>query len=322
MTASRETTTAARRKPRRKRSSEPRSRPIVAWLVIRAMRVLGAMPLTAAHAFGRVAGTLLAILPTRERRVTAVNLRVAFPDVGARARRRIGRRSLLETGMTFAEIGAMWTWDRARIDGVVREVLGEEHLRGPMTSGRGVIVAGIHLGAWELIGMYCSARWPMTTLYREPLVVELDAFFREARGRAGARLVSASMAAARPLLRALRGGEMVGMLPDQDSGEGAGVFVPFFGVVANTVTLLSRLASRSGAAVVFAYAERLPRSAGFRLHFVPASEAVYDADVAVSATAMNQDIERLVRRLPEQYLWSYKRFRIVPRGAKSPYGSR
>ena len=311
----------ARHKPGKRPNSEPRSKPVLAWFLVRLLHAVGKLSLRAAQTLGRLGGILLFVLPTQERRVTRINLDLAFPELDARARRAIGRRSLIQTGMTFAEIGAMWTWDLARVEAIVREVRGEHHIQAAMDAGRGVILAGVHLGAWEVISAYCSTRWPMTTLYRAPRILELDAFFRHARGRGGARTVAASTAAARPLLRALRRGEMIAMLPDQDAGEGAGVFVPFFGVIANTVTLLSGLAARSNAKVVFTYAERLPRSAGFRVHFVPASEPVHDADVARSATAMNQDIERLVRRLPEQYLWSYKRFRIVPRGKRSPYSA-
>jgi KDO2-lipid IV(A) lauroyltransferase len=115
---------------------------------------------------------------------------------------------------------------------------------------------------------------------------------------------------------------MVGILPDQDAGSGQGVFVPFFGEPANTMTLLSRLAARTRALVVVAYAERLSGSRGFHVHFVPASEAIYDEDFERSAASLNRDIERCVRDLPQQYLWSYKRFRIRPRGVQSPYVKR
>ncbi len=129
----------------------------------------------------------------------------------------------------------------------------------------------------------------------------------------------AGLGAVRTLTRALRRGEMIGILPDQDAGSGLGVFVPFFGEPANTMTLLPRLAAQTRALVVIAYAERLPRSRGFHVHFVPASEEIYSDDIELSAASLNRDIERCVRRRPEQYLWSYKRFRIRPKGMPSPY---
>ena len=139
------------------------------------------------------------------------------------------------------------------------------------------------------------------------------------RTRFGARLAPATPGGLRTLVRDLSDGGIVGIMPDQDPRRGAGVFVPFFGVLANTTTLISRLAGLSGARVVLAFAERLPAGAGFCLHFREASPAVYDADMLTSAAALNLDIERLVRDCPEQYLWSYKRFRVRPHGEQNPY---
>jgi KDO2-lipid IV(A) lauroyltransferase len=112
---------------------------------------------------------------------------------------------------------------------------------------------------------------------------------------------------------------MVGMLPDQDSGEGAGVFVPFFGELANTGVLLPRLLARTGAALIFGSAERLPGGRGFHLRFAPASAATHSSDLATAAAALNEDIERMIRARPEQYLWSYRRYRIRPPGSDDPY---
>jgi len=130
-------------------------------------------------------------------------------------------------------------------------------------------------------------------------------------------MVPAGPGAVRSLRRAIDRGEVVGMLPDQDAGEGTGVFVPFFGEPANTMVLLPRLAARTGALVSFGWAERVAR--GFRIHFVPASAGIHDPNPERAAASMNRDIERLVRGCPEQYLWSYKRFRIRPPGLGNPY---
>jgi KDO2-lipid IV(A) lauroyltransferase len=204
----------------------------------------------------------------------------------------------------------------------VRRVHGEEHVERAMAAGRGVVLAVPHLACWEILGYHCSLRWPMTSLYRAPRMKELETFTRDARGRFGAHLVPAGLGATRALLRALRAGQIVAMLPDQDAGEGAGVFVPFFGIEVNTMTLVSGLAARTGAPVVLGHSVRLDRGRGFDLHFVPASPAVRDRDPLVAAAALNADIERLVRERPEQYLWSYKRFRFLPPGRPDPYRGR
>lgn len=300
-------------------TTEPGAHPWLARSVALAVRGFGSLPLAWTHAFGGVVGWLGGLLPTRERHVTDVNLRLAFPELDDDARRRLTRRSLVETGKTFAELGKVWSLDRDGTDRTIRRVEGEDHVRAAVEAGRGVVLAVPHLACWEILGSYCSARWPMTTLYRAPRMRELETFTRNARGRFGARLVPAGLGATRALLRALRDGQIVAMLPDQDAGEGAGVFVPFFGVEVNTMTLVSGLAARTGAPVILGHAVRLPRGRGFDLRFVPASLAVHDPDPVVSAAALNADIERLVRERPEQYLWSYKRFRFLPPGRPNPY---
>jgi len=122
-------------------------------------------------------------------------------------------------------------------------------------------------------------------------------------------------------MAALKRGEKVGILPDQDPSEGMGVFVPFFGVEANTMTLLSKLARRSGALVVVAYAQRLPRGRGFDAYFFPVGDDVLSADVERSAAALNETVERCVRHCPQQYMWSYKRYRTPPPGGRNPYSA-
>lgn len=295
----------------------PPPRPIVGRLAGLALRTLALLPLPLLRLLGAKVGLLASWLPVRERRVTEVNLRIAFPDLDPRARRRLARRSMMQTGRTFAELSAIWSWSSERLHRHVLEVRGEEAVAEAVESGRGVIMALPHLGAWELLGIYCPARWPFTGLYRAPRMRELERFIRAARERHGARLVPAGQGAVRSLYRAVGRGEIVAILPDQDAGEGAGIFVPFFGETANTMVLLPRLAARTRALVVFAWVERV--RGGFRVHFVPASEAIYDRDLKRSAESMNRDVERLVRGCPDQYLWSYKRFRIRPPGTSDPY---
>jgi KDO2-lipid IV(A) lauroyltransferase len=166
---------------------------------------------------------------------------------------------------------------------------------------------------------FVSQRYPITCLYRPPNVLEMDAVYTRARERFGAKLVPADATGVRALHRALHDGAVGGILPDQDPGRGSGIFVPYFGVAANTSVLPVRLASKLRLPVLFIWAERLPRAAGFRIHIERAADDLGDPDPERATTALNREVERLVRRLPEQYLWSYKRFRYRPPGEPSPY---
>ena len=226
----------------------------------------------------------------------------------------------MEFGKSFAELGALWTLDRENLSRLVRATSGEDQLRREMQRGKGLILAAPHLGAWEVVGIYCSMRYPMTSLYRVPPRSQMADLIRAARERFGARLVPTDNVGIRALYKALARGEMVGILPDQvPSTRGASVFAPFFGIPASTMVLLSRLAIKTDAPVVFAYAERLPRCLSYHMHFVPAPAEINRGSVESSAAVLNNMVEKCARALPEQYQWTYKRFRVRPPGAKAFY---
>lgn len=275
--------------------------------------------LSGLHAFARRVGSLGSRLPVRESRITRVNLRLCFPELTETDLERLARESLEEDACMFAELGHLWFRPVEEVLARVVEVRGEEHLRRGLERGRGVVVAGPHLGAWELLGLWLGRHHAVTSLYRKPLVRELEEVFQKARGRSGARLHPANASGLRAVCSALRRGGVVGILPDQDPGPGGGVFVPFFGIPANSSVVIPRVASRLGTTVLVAFAERLPRGAGYRIHFRPGSEEIAGSDLVAGARALSRDVESLVRTAPAQYLWSYKRFRIQPAGSPELY---
>ncbi len=171
-----------------------------------------------------------------------------------------------------------------------------------------MIVAAPHLGAWELANLYLSMLGPLTVLYRVPQKPEYEALLVHARTVLGAEAVRAEARSVRTLFQRLAAGRKVGILPDQRPKSGEGVDAPFFGRPVRTMTLLSRLAERTGAPVIFGFAERLPRGAGFRVHFLPAPAGIADPDPVVATTALNRGIEQCVALAPTQYQWTYKRF--------------
>ena len=281
------------------------------------LQLCALLPLRAAHALGAGLGRLAARLPNKTRSVTLANVRRCFPDMPEQKRARLARHSLIETGRALTECGPLWLWHGLRVLGLVRRVSGEQQVIDALRRGKGLILVSPHLGAWEMVGLYCSSRWPLTSLYRTPRLAGLDGPVRAARERLGAQLVANNTAGVRALYQALSRGEAVGILPDQDPG--SGVFAPFFNVPANTMVLLPRLARKTGAAVVFVYAERLAHGAGYHIHFRTAPPGIAAEDPQRAAASLNQGVEECVRALPEQYLWSYKRFRTRPAGENGFY---
>jgi len=283
------------------------------------LRLLARLPLPVAQALGATLGWLLSLFPNETRRVARRNIGRCFADWSPAERRRLLRRSLMQTGRTAAETAAIWLWPLDRVLPLMRDVVGVDLLDAGMARGRGVIVLSPHLGSWEMSGLYLSIRYGITSMYRPPKLVELDELMRRARERGGAHLVPTDAGGVRALLKALREGGLVGILPDQDPGLDAGVFAPFFGHPANTMVLLPKLARKSGATVLFVYSERLPRGRGFRLHIRPAPAGIDDADLTLAAASLNQGVEACVRALPEQYQWGYKRFKGLPAGMPDFY---
>ena len=181
-----------------------------------------------------------------------------------------------------------------------------------------MIVAAPHYGNWELLNQWLAAHTPLAILYRPPDSALGEAFLRQVRADDGDRVaqIRAEAAGIRQLFKRLRDGGVVGILPDQQPKRGDGEFAPFFGKPANTMTLLPRLAERSGATVLFAYCERIGDQA-FALRFEPAPDAIASDDTLVATAALNAAVERIARRSPAQYQWTYKRYTLQP--SLNPY---
>jgi KDO2-lipid IV(A) lauroyltransferase len=292
-----------------------------AFVVKLLFRVFAALPLRVTHALGTVIGGAVAVVPNRRRRTAEVNIGLCFPGLRAEQRAHLVRASLIEYLKGAAEVAVLWSRERAELLRLVRHMSGADDFNRALSQGKGAIIAAPHLGAWELVGLYGSMYAPMTSLYRSPPLSEVGDIMRRGRERFGATLVAAERpGGVRALYKALQRGELVGILPDQVPGDpNSGLFAPFFGVPAFTMTLLSRLAAKSGAPVFFVYAERLARGQGYHLHFLRGPDVIGGEDTEASVKAVNAMVERCVRSCPEQYQWVYKRFRVRPHNAVSYY---
>ncbi len=276
------------------------------------------LPISGARTLGGALGGLLDLFPNELRAVTRLNLELCFPDLPAAERRRLARRSLQETGKGAFELGAIWRWPTERLTGLEEETRGEELLAAATAGGRGTVLLAPHLGNWEFLNHFLMRRGQLVTLYRPPRIAELDALVRKARGRTGCISTPATLGGVRRVLRALHSGELMLILPDQEPLKSHGVMAPFFGVPALTMTLVSRVLQRTGVRALFVFAERRP-GGKFRVRFQEAPPELDDADEEAAAARLNQGVEDCVRLCPEQYLWSYKRFKTTPPGQVTPY---
>ena len=282
------------------------------------LAAVGWLPLSWMHALGVGLGELIYLHHGRTRRTVETNLTLCFPELDPAARSRLTRQTLRETGKAVLELGAIWGWSGARLGRCFVDTEGVELLAEGRRHGKGVLIAAPHLGCWEMTSHYAQLHgYKLTALYRPPRQRALAPLIRTRRQRLGAALVPTDASGVKALLRALKRGECVGILPDQDAGRD-GVMAPFFGEPASTMILFARLAQHSGATLLLAFAERLA-GGRYRLHLRSLPEEVRDADPEVAATALNQEIETCVRELPAQYQWTYRRFKTRAEGEPPRY---
>jgi KDO2-lipid IV(A) lauroyltransferase len=284
----------------------------VAW-------VLARMPLRANHAVGASFGWIAWISHSKLRTTSEINLQLCFPDMDDKQRTRIARVSLLETGKALSESFWLWTQAPEKVSRLISITEGEHLLREAQQSDRGVIIAAPHLGAWEACCLPLVANKPVACLYQPPKLPAMETLTVNGRTNLGALPTKLDPQGIKSILRRLKDGETVGILPDQEPDLQNGCFAPFFNVPANTMTLLARFANRTDAQVLFSYAERLPKGAGWHVKYFPGDPNVSHTDKLVAATALNKGVENCVRGLTEQYMWNYKRFRILPDGTRRNY---
>jgi Kdo2-lipid IVA lauroyltransferase/acyltransferase len=254
----------------------------------------------------------------RESRVALRNLELAYPDLLPGQRDALQREILRTTARQALETLRLWTRPHDENLRLIRETQGVELFDAAIASGKGVIVAAPHYGNWELLNQWLAAHTTLAILYRPPDSALGEAFLRQVRADDSDRVaqIRAEAAGIRQLFKRLRDGGVVGILPDQQPKRGDGEFAAFFGKPAYTMTLLPRLAERSGATVLFAYCERIG-DLTFALRFEPAPAAIASSDTLIATAALNAAVERIARRSPAQYQWTYKRYTLQP--SLNPY---
>ena len=277
------------------------------------------IPLAVSHKIGAFIGWCLWIFNGSMRAVSEHNVRQCLPEYSEDKQQRLVKKSLIETGKTMFEVPFLWAGDKTKFSHALKRVEGFEYVEQALSKGKGLILFTPHLGAWETAGLFFSQQFPMVTMYRPSHVEGVDDLIQAGRTRFGTRLVATDLKGIKQLYQALKAGEVLGMLPDQDPGRNGGEFAPFFGINANTMTLANRILNKSGAAAVFCFAKRLPQGKGYEIKIYPAPDAMASNDVYEGIAAMNVALERVIRECPEQYQWSYKRFKTRPIGEPKFY---
>jgi KDO2-lipid IV(A) lauroyltransferase len=284
-------------------------------LVILVMRALALLPLGVIRALGWVLGYVLYVLIAPRRRVILINLQLCFPHLSKSQRNKLARRNCVI--FTQALLDRAWIWHAS--EKVVRSRLRLTGEISDLTNPGAVVIFAPHFYGMDAGGTAIMQQTPRagSTVYVPQPNATIDAWVLKGRNRFGDTKAIARAAGSKAVLRVLREGRLLYLLPDMDFGVRDSVFVPFFGVSTATVPSLARFAKMGNARVV-PVITRLT-SQGYETHVYPAWKNYPSDDLIADTARMNKELENYILDMPEQYYWVHKRFKTRPAGQASFY---
>jgi KDO2-lipid IV(A) lauroyltransferase len=275
-------------------------------MLVKLFHLLSKLPLPALHMLGATLGWIVYLLSPAYRARLKDNIRRAGYSNHLRA-------AIRESGKNILELAFIWCAPPEQVLATAY-VENWEIAQAALDAGLGLIFLTPHLGCFEIIAQAIAKRIPLTALYRPPRKAALKPLMEDARARHNLLLAPANLTGVRTLLKTLKKGAAIGLLPDQVPQNGEGVWANFFGRPAYTMTLPAKLHQMTGAAIILSYAQRLPKGAGFAIRFV-LFEGQLDGTPEQQASSINSSMEKLIACCPEQYFWSYNRYKSPPGAA-------
>jgi len=287
-----------------------------AWPVLTIMLIMSWMPDRVRQVLGNALGTIVSWLPTSNRRFAKRNLELCFPEMSPGERHRLLKQHFCLSGYAMLSLSVTWLAPLGRLKRltVIRD---QHHISDVYARGKNVILLAPHFIGLDMGGVRLSAEQKYVSMYRKSRDPLLEYLFQR-RERFGG-IVLERMSSLKPIIRYIREGRPFYYLPDQDMGERSSVFANFFGIPAATVTALSRIAQTTNAEVVPCITRVRPDGRGFEVCLHAALKNFPTDDPAADAQQMNNLIEQWVREMPEQYMWTYRRFKTRPNNEPSLY---
>lgn len=278
-------------------------KPVIKWV----FKLFSVMPLWLNHWIGGLIGRILYWTNGRSKRVSKQNIELCFAELTQAQQNELLKKSLIETGKGLSESGFVWFNNFEHNASYVKKIKGLDYL----FSESNTILLVPHFGCWEIAARVVSLHKPTTFMYKALSDKKQNALLLSVRQQRDLAMATADKKGVLKLHRALKGGQLIAILPDQYPGEEGSILSTFFHQKAVTMTLLAKMARKNNAKVLMTWAQRLEKGQGYELNFKPvdilSASGVLEEDVA----KMNQAIEALIRTQPEQYLWSYKRFKGI-----------
>jgi len=287
------------------------------WIGVGLLRLVASMPYVVQLFIGRRLGDLVFWMLPGRRKIARRNLELCFPELDAKTRHKLLRRSFRSMGISVIETAFSWWGSETRLQNLYH-LEGEEHLQNALQQGKGALLLGGHYTTLEISGRFLAFHTnDLQPIYKPARNQLFNTLMVVSRSRLFDRLLANREF--RTILRSLKDNKVVWYAPDQDFGREQSVFAPFMGVSTATLTMTSRLAKSSGAPVLPFYSQRLPGSEGYLIKLLPPLQNFPSGDDVADSTLINETIEQQVRNAPEQYLWLHRRFKTRPPGEENIY---
>ena len=272
------------------------------------------LPRFVVKSIGVFIGLLGQLLNARNARVVARNLELCYPDYPLEKRQKIARKLISHNALLSKEVATAWVGSEAAIRNYISGVTGEEIVKNASANNQPLVICVPHIGNWEFFWHWLQMNYPAISMYSPAQYESLDKMMLDARQRFGGRPFATDNKGIMGLLRALKKGGMMMILPDQVPKNDGGVFAPFFGIEVFTMTLVHKFVEKTGAQLCFGTCIRQSDSK----YQVELEKADFDSgnlDAEEFCRLMNQQLEKIITRNPEQYQWNYKRFKRLPDGS-------
>ena len=271
------------------------------------LRTIAYMPLNLSNFVAKALGSFLYRVNSKLVRVCRKNLSLCYPDLSHKEIEQLCALRAKYFIKTVFEIPKVWGQSETWIKSNIKKIHGLSSFESFMENKNGLIIIIPHIGNWELLGLWISAQTGMTSIYEPPKIKSLDSWIKKNREKFGADLVPANPSGVKKVLKALKKGEVVGILPDQFPPENSGEEALFFDIKTRTMTLIHNLINRTNCDVLTAAALRADD--GWEVHFKIVRDGLFNSNKFVSLNALNNEVQEMIKLSPEQYQWEYKRFK-------------
>jgi Kdo2-lipid IVA lauroyltransferase/acyltransferase len=290
--------------------------PLKGFVIVTLLKLIYWLPDRLTDFLAAQLGLLAYYLSQKRRRIILTNLKIAFPAMTLNERESLAKKSSVASGKLLPEFAKAWLGSQAEIEQQITAVNQQQLIDTLSSDNQPVIIVTPHIGNWEFLVQWVQINYPMFGLYSASPIPQLDQMIYRARSQFGCQPFAADNRGVLNLLRKLKAGGLMVILPDQVPQKGAGVHVPFFGQSAYTMTLLHKMVQKTGAKLLFAYCIRNTADRGFTITVEPAKFNYQEKQVEEFNIGLNQQIESIIRLHPEQYVWDYKRFKAQLDGTK------